>query len=198
LSEHENQEHLSGEGTFKASFPKSFIVIIALILAGMLGFYYKADYINNPELIIEKYFSTQSTSDFTTEAQYLSVFVMAMQLPQYATLSGHELIQQRPLIEADYIKFSEDNSFPPADNMDIKISPFRQYTLTGKNSALVVFNALFENQDANMAASLIREPDGFKIINIIQVDLNDEVIQQSIKNFSIDETDEEYGAYMAE
>jgi hypothetical protein len=195
LSEHENQEHLPEKGTFKASFPKSFIVIIVLILAGMFYFYYNNDYVNNPELIVKKYFSAQTSIDFTAEAQCLSVFVMATQLPQYSILSGHELIQQRPVIEADYTKLSEINSSRVP--VDVEISMLGQYTLTGKNSALVVINALLENQETSLVASLIKEPDGFKIINISPVDLNDETIQL-IEDFPIDETDEEYGLYMAE
>jgi hypothetical protein len=195
LSEHENQEHLPEKGTFKASFPKSFIVIIVLILAGMVYFYYNNDYVNNPELIVKKYFSAQTNTDFISEAKCLSVFVMAAQLPQYSILSGHELIQQRPVIEADYTKLSETNSREP---VDVEVSMLSQYTLTGENSALVVISALFENQETNMAASLIKEPEGFKIINMSRVDLNDDEIIQLIKDFPIDETDEEYGAYMAE
>lgn len=186
VHEHANPQ----KAQIKSTFPKSFIVIIVLVLAAM--YYYAAS--TRPELTVIKYFDAQNNQDYYAEADSLSVFVMAMQLPQYASpnLSGSDLVAQRAEIVNEYAKLISSN---PRPSSPAKVEPIKKYTKIGHDSALVVFEVTYQEQKSTGMALLIKEDNYFKLIDLNQIQLNAITIDQ-IEHFEIEELDQEFAAYL--
>lgn len=166
----------------KQGVPKSLLVMIIVILAGM---YYYAAFVDTsaPEKTVENFYEAYFNRDFDTVANNLSVFWAAQLIPQYSASQPAELLAQRDEVEkamADTISTLEkDNKIP--DNLSIEI--MKDYTKLGKNSAIVVYEFKQGNKSAGMeAAILIKDNGQLRIFSLSPI--NEQVLSQ-LKNYDI-------------
>ncbi len=169
--------------------PRSFFVIIVLILAGM---YYYAAYIDNsgPEKTVENFYQAYFNRDFTTVSQNLSVLWGVRLLPQYSAMPPAELLKNRARIEKDVsgiLAEAEKNNQIPENTT---ISILKEYTKEGKNSAVVVY-AIKENGKTTYqeAAILVREENKLRILQMVPV--NEQTLEQ-VKQIDINTLDSNF------
>ena len=190
MSEHTNGAHTEPKNVaIKGSFPKSFFIIIILVIGAML--YYSS--ITRPENAILNYFSSLTNQDYHTTAESLSVFVMAMQLNQYASpgVTGKELLEQRAEIVEAYSAHIADNSF---DTYTYLVEPNNSHTKIGLVSAIVIFDLTYEEKNPTCIAYLIKEANRFRIIDIAEINF-DTAFREELERFNIDELDKEFASY---
>ena len=189
MSGHAHDAHTEPKkAEIKSNFPKSFIIIIVLILGAMV---YYSSY-TRPENTVLNYFDSISKQDYTATADCLSVFVMAMQLPEYASpsITGKELLALRSEVVEAYASHLAGNSLSSSDAI---VKPIKQYTKIGRNAAIVVFDLTFEEQNPTLIAHLIKEANKFRIIDIYEIE-NSAAFREEIDRVDINKLDQEAAA----
>lgn len=173
------------------------LIIPIVIIITLASMYYYAAFVEKApsEKTVTNFYHAYFTRDFDTVASNLSVFWAARLLPQYSILSPAQLLEKRAEIEADTAKLissiEEKNKLPT--DMDIEI--MKDYTKTGKNSAIVVYVFKEKGKAAGMeAAVLINELGQFRIFNLSPV--NDQTLAQ-IKAIDINTLDENFAQLIA-
>lgn len=168
--------------------------IFVMILVCFAGLYWYAVYGDtptaSPEKTVTDFYQAYFNRDFDTVAQNLSVFWSVRFLPEYASMSAAELLENSPQIEKDIAsvisEIEQDNQIPSGVTVDI----IKDYTRVGQDSAIVVYDF---NEDGTVtsreAAILILENGQFKIFNMSPVD--DSVLEQ-IKTVDMNSLDKNF------
>ncbi len=164
----------------KTSVPKSFIIIIVLVIAAM-GYY---AHISSPETTVVKYFTSLNNSDYLGQADCYSVFLIAQQIPEYASMDNKELLPRRDEIIAAFAK--ELPEISPAPTEKITVTPLREETKIGKFSAVVVFEVTVKENKSNGISLLVKENGKFRILSIMPI--SPEQLSEA-KSFDIEELD---------
>ncbi|MDD4170709.1 MAG: hypothetical protein PHQ94_00570 [Syntrophomonas sp.] len=193
-SSHESLPHSAGDKPAKRKVPRSLFVIIIICLAGLYGYAAYGDK-PAPEKTVQNFYQAYFNRDFDTVAQNLSVFWSVRLLPEYASKTPAELIQDRTQIEAEVSKviseIEKENTLPE----DISVDVMKEYTKIGQNSALVVYSFKQKGEVTSMeAALLILEKGQFRIFNMSPV--NQSTLEQ-VKGLDINVLDESFAALLA-
>ncbi len=187
-SSHEIVSKPIGDNYLKPRVPRSLFVIIILAFSAL--YWYSAYGTTPPEKTVKTFYQAYFTKDYDTVANNLSVFWAVRFLPEYASMSPVELLDNRTKIVgeiANAISESEqDNEIPTSVSINIK----KPYTNIGKNSAIVVYGFNENGKETSMeAAILIMEKGQFRIFNMSPVD---ESTLEQIKTLDINILDENF------
>jgi hypothetical protein len=192
-SSHEIVSQPIGDKYVKPRVPRSLFVIIILAFSAL--YWYSAYGATPPEKTIKTFYQAYFNRDYNTVANNLSVFWSVRFLPEYASMSPAELLQNRSKIEGEIAKvigdIEKDNQVPAGVTINIK----KPYTKEGNVGAVVVYGFIENGQESSMeAAILIKEKGQFRIFNMSPVD--DSTLQQ-IKTLDINILDQNFGELLA-
>ena len=169
-SSHENVHRPVVDTPSKPRVPRFIFVVIIATFAAM---YWYAAYGDTPapEKTVKTFYQAYFDRDFNTVAQNLSVFWSVRFLPDYASMSPEQLLENRTKIEADISKviadIEKENSIPTG----VSIEVMKEYTKMGKNSAIVVYSFKENGKDTGMeTALLIKEKGQLRIFNMSPID----------------------------
>jgi hypothetical protein len=159
-----------GDTLLKSRVPRFILVVIIAIFAAM---YWYAAYGDTPapEKTVKTFYQAYFDRDFNTVAKNLSVFWSVRFLPDYASMSPQQLLENRTKIEGDISKviadIEKDNQIPAG----VSIEVMKEYTKMGQNSAIVVYGFKENGKVTSMeTALLIKEKGQLRIFNMSPVD----------------------------
>lgn len=182
-----------GDTLLKPRVPRFIFVVIIAILASM---YWYAAYGDTPapEKTVKIFYQAYFDRDFNTVANNLSVFWAVRFLPDYASMSPEQLLENRTKIEGDISKviadIEKDNQIPKG----VSIEVMKEYTKMGKNSAIVVYGFKENGEVTSMeTALLINEKGKLRIFNMSPVD--PQTLEQ-IKAVDINVLDENFDSLL--
>lgn len=182
-----------GDTLLKPRVPRFIFVVIIAILASM---YWYAAYGDTPapEKTVKIFYQAYFDRDFNTVANNLSVFWAVRFLPDYASMSPEQLLENRTKIEGDISKviadIEKDNQIPKG----VSIEVMKEYTKMGKNSAIVVYGFKENGEVTSMeTALLINEKGQLRIFNMSPVD--PQTLEQ-IKAVDINVLDENFDSLL--
>lgn len=191
---HDSTDHAVEAKIGPRRVPRALLVIIVLCLAGLYGWAAYGD-APAPEKTVKNFYTAYFNRDYKTVAQNLSVFWSVRFLPDYATMSPVELLNNRSKIEAEtavaIADIEKDNQLPAGVSVEI----MKDYTKVGQESAIVVYE--FKEKEAVTSmevAILILEKEQFRIFNMSAVD--DTVLGQ-IKALDMSVLDQNFADLMA-
>jgi len=193
-SSHESVPQLIGDKSAKRRVPRSIFVIIILSFAAL--YWYSAyGATPAPEKTVKTFYQAYFNRDYNTVAKNLSVFWSVRFLPQYASMSAPELLENRTKIEGEISKIIADiekeNEVPEGVTIDI----MKEYTKIGKESAIVVYEFKEKGTVTSMeTAILILEKGQFRIFNMSPVDTT---VLEQIKALDINILDENFADLLA-
>lgn len=186
---HATPPQAAGNPNMKRKVPRPIFVIILICFAGL---YWYAAYGDTPapEKTVNNFYEAYFDRDFDTVAQNLSVFWSVRFLPEYASMSSAELLENRSQIEKDIAaviaEIEKENEIPTGVTVDI----MKDYTRVSQESAIVVYSFNENGKATSMeAAILILEKGQFRIFNMSPVD--DSVLDQ-IKSIDMNVLDENF------
>ena len=192
-SSHESVHQPVVDTLLKPRVPRFIFVVIIAIFAAM---YWYAAYGDTPapEKTVKTFYQAYFDRDFDTVAKNLSVFWSVRFLPDYASMSPEQLLENRTKIEADISKviadIEKENSVPKG----VSIEVMKEYTKMGKNSAIVVYSFKENGKDTGMeTALLIKEKGQLRIFNMSPID--PETLEQ-IKAVDINVLDENFDSLL--
>jgi hypothetical protein len=155
----------------RAGVPRFIFVVIIAVLGAM---YWYAAYGDTPapEKTVKTFYKAYFDRDFDTVAKNLSVFWSVRFLPEYADMTPTELLNNRTKIEADISKviaeIESENTIPEG----VSIEVLKEYTKTGKSSAIVVYKFMENGKETGMeTALLVKEKQQFRIFNMSPIDV---------------------------
>jgi hypothetical protein len=172
----------------KRRVPRAIFVIILLSFAAL--YWYSAYGATPPEKTVKNFYKAYFNSDYNTVAKNLSVFWSVRFLPEYASMSPEELLENRTKIEGEIAniiaEIEKENTIPEGISIDI----MKEYTKIGKQSAIVVYGFKESGTVTSMeTAILIMEKGQFRIFNMSPVD---NTVLEQIKALDINILDENF------
>ncbi len=169
-SSHENVHQPVGDTLLKPRVPRFIFVVVIAMFAAM---YWYAAYGDTPapEKTVKTFYQAYFDRDFNTVAQNLSVFWSVRFLPDYASMTPEQLLENRTKIEGDISKviadIEKENSVPKG----VSIEVMKEYTKMGENSAIVVYSFMENGKATGMeTALLIKEKGQLRIFNMSPID----------------------------
>jgi hypothetical protein len=188
---HDKNAPTVAEQTGPRKVPRALLVIIVLCLAALYGWAAYGDApASAPEKTVNNFYTAYFNRDYPTVAENLSVFWSVRFLPDYASMSAVELLENRSQIESAVAQviadIEADNQLPE----DVSIEIMKDYTKIGQKSAVVVYQ--FKEKEAVTSmevAILILEDEKFRIFNMSAVD--DSVLAQ-IQDLDIETIDQNF------
>lgn len=172
--------------------PVAIPVLIVLLLATMFVAYPRyQDYLDfkSPETVVKSYFDQVSAQDYRQAVNKLSVFFVAISMPEYSSYQPKQLIKARPEIINKTAQLMEENArLVEQQTIDVTVLP--SYTKVGKVSAMVAFKVASEGREAEFGlAYLIKENGRFRIIGLQGIPSS---ALDRLKDFDIKSMDEEF------
>lgn len=194
MSHTANGDHAVQMPTGPARVPRSLLVVIVLLLAGLYSYAAFVDNQSAPEKTVEDFYAAYFDRNYDTVAANLSVFWSVRFLPDHQDKTPAQLLADRGQIEQEIAAVIADieanNTLP--EGLGIDILP--EYTKIGSNGALVVYDFLENGQPTSReAALLINEKGHFRIFNMSPVDPS---MMEEVQNFAIEDLDEGFASLL--
>jgi hypothetical protein len=148
-----------------------------------------------PVKTVQNFYTAYFKGDYKTVSQNLSVFWSVRLLPDYASMSPVDLLNNRSKIEVAVAQVITDNEKDNQLPTGVSIEIMKDYTKIGQESAIVVYQFKEQGAVTGMEAAILILEDGqFRIFNMSTVDSS---VLDQIKSLDMSVLDQNFADLMS-